>query len=124
MNPSAGTESSTLSVIDRPSASPEDLTECKICSLYSLGTLQNRETQAQQAPHRRVDKVADARQEEAGNERLRHEQKHAAEDRQEHRRITHLVRAEIPETIAVFGIEYATSLSPRPKPEDHPPPCL
>ena len=54
-----------------------------------------------QAPHRRVDEVADAGQKHARYERLSHQQKQAAENGEPLSGVANLVRSEIEETIEI-----------------------
>jgi hypothetical protein len=74
--------------------------------------------------HRRVHEVALAGHKNAGHQRLRHQQKEAAEDGQKLRGIAHLVRAQIPEAISVLPRIYATELTEKPKSKNHPPSSL
>lgn len=58
----------------------------------------------QQVPHRCVNEVAHARHEDAGQERLRHEQKQVAVYGELLSDVAHLVRSEIPEAVGVLSI--------------------
>ncbi len=105
----------------RPSAHPRlasTRTRCaKSETRVTRRSSSTRNSPAQRTPHRRVHEVAPAGHKDAGHQRLRHQQEHAAEDRYGLRCIAHLIRADVPEAIGILADIHKTQFMKSPNSE-------
>jgi hypothetical protein len=83
-----------------------------------------RNSPAQRTPHRRVHEVALAGHKDAGHQRLRHQQQHAAVDRYVLSCIAHLIRADVPEAIGILADVNTTQFWKHPSSKSCTPPGL